>query len=256
MRLLIRPVERSFGRYGSCLVAGIGEAERNVSAASAPPRSGVSAIYDDKPQSYFANARHDIVALLQTGPDAAVLELGCGAGGTGRAVLAAGKAGRYVGLELNDAAARVAAEVLTDVLVGDVESLDLARLEGCFDALIISEVLEHLTDPWTTLSRLVACLKPDGAVFASSPNLAHWQIVRDLVRGRFRYEQSGVMDRTHLRWFTPESYRAMFEEVGVRVEQLGPIRKPGWKAGVINAVTGGRFSHLFMTQIMVMGRRR
>lgn len=237
-------------------MAEVGEAQRSVSAAAAPQRSGVAAIYDDKPESYFANARHDIVALLRTDRDAAVLELGCGAGGTGRAVLAAGKAGRYVGLELNDAAARIAEEALSEVVVGDVESLDLRRFEGRFDALIISEVLEHLTDPWTTLRRLVGCLKPGGAVYASSPNLAQWQIVRSLVLGRFHYEPSGVMDRTHLRWFTPESYRAMFEEAGVQVEQLGPIRKPGWKADVINAVTGGRFSHLFMTQIMVAGRRK
>lgn len=225
-------------------------------ATEAKRRSGVAAIYDDKPDSYFANARHDIVALLETGPNAAVLELGCGAGGTGRAVLRAGKAGRYVGLELNEAAAKVAAEGLTDVLVGDVEGLDLAPLANTFDVLIISEVLEHLTDPWATLGRLVGCLKPDGAIFASSPNIAQWQVVQGLVMGRFSYEESGVMDRTHLRWFTPKSYRAMLEGAGIEVEQLRPIRKPGWKADVVNALTGGRFDHLFMTQIMAVGRRR
>lgn len=219
-------------------------------------RSGVAAIYDDKPDSYFANARNDIVALMKTGADAAVLELGCGAGGTGRAVLKAGKAERYVGLELNESAAKVAAEGLTEVLVGDVEGLNLAPLANTFDALIISEVLEHLTDPWSTLERLVSCLKPGGAIFASSPNIAQWQVVRGLLMGRFTYEESGVMDRTHLRWFTPESYRAMLEGAGIEVEQLRPIRKPGWKADVINAATGGRFNHLFMTQIMAIGRRR
>lgn len=218
--------------------------------------SSVAAIYDDKPASYFANARNDIVALLDTGPNASILELGCGSGGTGRAVLQAGKARRYVGLELNEAAAKAAAQELTQVLVGDVESLDLKPMAASFDALIISEVLEHLTDPWTTLERLASCVKPGGAVFASSPNLAQWQVVRDLIMGRFEYQESGVMDRTHLRWFTPDSYRAMFEEAGVAVEDLRPIRKPGWKADLINAITGGRFRHLFMTQIMVLGRRR
>lgn len=219
-------------------------------------RSSVAAIYDDKPDSYFANARHDIVALMNTGPDAAVLELGCGAGGTGRAVLTAGKAKRYVGLELNEAAAKVAAEGLTEVLVGDVEGLDLAPLANSFDVLIISEVLEHLTDPWATLERLIGCLKPGGKIFASSPNIAQWQVVRGLILGRFTYEGSGIMDRTHLRWFTPESYRSMLDGAGIEVEQLRPIRKPGWKADVINAMTAGRFKHLFMTQIMAVGHRR
>ncbi len=219
-------------------------------------RSTVAAIYDDKPASYFANARHDIVAALPTGPDASVLELGCGAGGTGRAVLAAGKAGRYVGLELNDAAAAIAAQHLTQVLVGDVEAVDLGPYAGTFDALIISEVLEHLTDPWTTLSKLSACLRPGGAVFASSPNVAHWQVIRELVLGRFDYAGTGVMDRTHLRWFTPRTYRALFEQAGIEVQAIRPLVPVTWKARLINTVTADRFSHLFMPQITITGRRR
>lgn len=216
---------------------------------------GVAAIYEDKPASYFANARHDIVALMQTDGGASVLELGCGAGGTGRAVLKSGKAGRYVGIELNEAAARIAAEALSEVKVGDVEAIDLTECKGQFDVLIISEVLEHLTDPWVTLRRLTECLKPGGMVFASSPNIAQWKIVRGLLLGEFRYEDSGVMDRTHLRWFTPESYQAMFRDAGVAVQSVRPIREPGWKARAVNNLTGGRFSHLFMSQMMVVGSR-
>jgi 2-polyprenyl-3-methyl-5-hydroxy-6-metoxy-1,4-benzoquinol methylase len=214
------------------------------------------AIYKDKPASYFANARNDIVELATTGPDSQVLELGCGAGGTGRAMLAAGKAGRYVGIELSESAAAVAAEHLSQVLVGDVESLDLTPLAGRFDALVISEVLEHLRDPWTTLGRLVACLKPGGAVFASSPNVAHWMVIRDLFAGRFQYAESGVMDRTHLRWFTPASYRQMFEAAGVEVDSVGPLVDLGWKARLIGRLSGGRLNHLFIAQIMIAGRRR
>jgi 2-polyprenyl-3-methyl-5-hydroxy-6-metoxy-1,4-benzoquinol methylase len=214
------------------------------------------AIYKDKPASYFANARNDIVALAPTDPDSAVLELGCGAGGTGRAMLAAGKAGRYVGIELSESAAAVAAEHLSQILVGDVESLDLKPLAGQFDALVISEVLEHLRDPWETLGRLVECLRPGGAVFASSPNVAHWMVVRDLIAGRFRYAESGVMDRTHLRWFTPETYRQMFEAAGVSVDSVGPLVAPGWKAKLIGQLSGGRLDHLFTAQIMIAGRRR
>lgn len=215
----------------------------------------VSASYEDKPASYFANQRQDIVASLKTDAAAAVLELGCGAGGTGRGVLAAGKAGRYVGLELSPTAAREARQHLSEVIVGDVQAVDLAPLAGQFDALIISEVLEHLVDPWDTLSRLRACLKPGGAVYASSPNVAHWQVIRSLLSGRFDYAEKGVMDSTHLRWFTPATYRRLFEQAGYDVLQVRPVTPLRWKARLLDAASGGRLSHLFTTQIMLEGRR-
>lgn len=219
------------------------------------PSDPAGAIYEHKPASYFANARDDIVALAPTGGHSSVLELGCGAGGTGRAMLAAGKAGRYVGIELNPGPAAIAAEHLDQVLVGDVETMDLEPLAGQFDALIISEVLEHLRDPWATLERLAPCLRPGGAVFASSPNIAHWMVIRDLLVGRFHYVESGVMDRTHLRWFTPGSFRQMFEAAGIVVDDIGPMVAPRWKAKLIDRVSGGRLAHLTIAQIMLRGHR-
>lgn len=216
---------------------------------------GIRAIYEDKPDSYFANARKDIVGMLDTNSSSAVLELGCGAGGTGAAALEAGKAGRYVGIELSEAAAESAAKKLTQVIVGDVESLDLSALHGTFDALIISEVLEHLTDPWTTLRKLVACVKPGGRVYASSPNVAHHSVIRSLIGGRFTYDEKGVMDRTHLRWFTPQSYRDLFRSAGLEVADVGPVTPLRSKARLFDRLTGGRFQHLLYTQIMIVAQR-
>lgn len=213
-------------------------------------------LYEDKSDGYFANARRDIVYRLRTGRNSAVLELGCGEGGTGEATLAAGKAGRYVGIELNPAAAKIARGRLSEVLEGDVESLDLAALESRFDALIISEVLEHLTDPWRVLRDLARCVRPGGQVFASSPNISHWKVVRSLALGRFDYEESGVMDRTHLRWFTPASYRHLFEQAGLDVVSLDPLTPHSGKTRLINRLSRNRFRHLFMTQIMVEAVRR
>jgi 2-polyprenyl-3-methyl-5-hydroxy-6-metoxy-1,4-benzoquinol methylase len=213
-------------------------------------------LYQEKPDTYFGNARHDIVARLGTGPGSAVLELGCGAGGTGAAALAAGKAGRYTGLEMSPKAAATALTRLTEVVEGNVESLDLSAWSGAYDALIISEVLEHLTDPWRVVRDLAACLKPGSQVFASSPNVAHWRVVRSLLLGRFDYEESGVMDRTHLRWFTPATYRDMFEQAAITVTAVEPLSPPAPRTRLINGLTRNRFRHLFMEQIMVVGVKR
>ncbi|MGH6911840.1 MAG: class I SAM-dependent methyltransferase, partial [Phenylobacterium sp.] len=88
-------------------------------ATSSRP-AAIAEIYRDKPSGYFGSSRPDIVDLLQTGPQSAILELGCGAGGTGRAAMAAGKAGHYVGIELDERAAAIASQHLSEVLVGDV----------------------------------------------------------------------------------------------------------------------------------------
>lgn len=215
----------------------------------------IRSIYADKPASYFANARMDIIDLLPANSEASILELGCGAGGTGRAAIEAGRANRYVGIELSSTAAAAASAYLSDVLVGDVQEIDLAPFHGSFDALIISEVLEHLTDPWTTLTRLAKCLKRGGLVYASSPNVAHWSIVLGLLRGRFNYDEKGVMDRTHLRWFTPETYRDLFRSAGLEVLDVRPVTALRFKALIFDRLTGGQLRHLLFTQIMVVARR-
>jgi hypothetical protein len=122
--------------------------------------------------------------------------------------------------------------------------------------VLMSEVLEHLVEPWSTLSRVVNLLKPGALVLASSPNVAHVRIIASLLRGRWDLADSGPMDRTHLRWFTPSTYREMFEACGVEVVELGPMVPPGRRSRALIAVSGGRLRHLTMRQIRLVGYRR
>jgi 2-polyprenyl-3-methyl-5-hydroxy-6-metoxy-1,4-benzoquinol methylase len=212
-------------------------------------------LYAEKAEHYFSGARRDMVALLSTGPSAHILEIGCGDGATGSIALAAGKAGHYLGIELMPEIAENARGRLSEVITGDIEKLDLSQFHGKFTALIMSEVIEHLVDPWDTLTRLLACVKPGGEIIASSPNVAHRKLIGDLIAGRFEYVDEGVMDRTHLRWFTPRSYRALFEGAGCVDVRVMPIRQPGPLPRLFNALTGNRYTHLSMTQIMVHARK-
>ena len=218
------------------------------------PHSGPDKAYVDKTTQYFAGVREDFLDLLPRGSGIRALEIGCGFGETGRAALQRGLCSEYVGVELFAEAAATARESLSEVLTGDVERLDLPWPEGHFDALLMSEVLEHLVDPWSVVSRVVPLVREGGLIVASSPNVAQISVIRDLLAGRWELTDVGLMDRTHLRWFTPTSYRAMFEEVGVQIESVTPMGPAGLRGRLFNLLTARRYSYLTVRQIRVVGR--
>jgi SAM-dependent methyltransferase len=218
--------------------------------------SALHGAYVRKSDTYFSGARADFVRLLPRDSTAAILEVGCGTGATGALALARGRAGRYVGIELMETAGAKAREVLSDVVIGDVEKLEPDWSPASFDGLILSEVLEHLVDPGRTLERLARFIRPGGVVLASSPNVAHWRVIRELIAGRFELADSGVFDRTHLRWFTPLSFARLFTEAGFKVDQIGSVTPFSDRVDLLSRLTGGRFDHLFMTQIALLGRKR
>lgn len=220
------------------------------------PSGALTDAYAAKSPGYFTNARADFVYRLPVDPTAAVLEVGCGTGATGHLALTRGRCGRYVGIELMEAAAARAREVLSEVVVGDVENLELPWQPASFDALVLSEVLEHLIEPWRTLDALARLVRPGGLVLASSPNVSHWRVLRELASGRFPLADQGVFDRTHMRWFTPATFLDMFESAGFRVVEMRPVTPFAPRTELLSRLTGGRFDHLFMTQIALAGIRR
>jgi 2-polyprenyl-3-methyl-5-hydroxy-6-metoxy-1,4-benzoquinol methylase len=228
---------------------------RRVTADVAAADEGLARFYRSKQSGYFSGARADLIARLPADPTARVLEIGCGTGATGALALARGRAGTYTGVELFESAAAEARPHLTEVIVGDVERLQFDWAPCAFDALIMSEVLEHLIDPWALLKRLRAFVRPGATVLASSPNISHWRVVRELIHGRFPLADQGVFDRTHMRWFTPASYIAMFEQSGYAVTSIMPVTPFSARTQMISRLTDGRYDHLFMTQICLEARR-
>lgn len=211
--------------------------------------------YRGKPASYFSGARSDFVNVLPNNPTARILEIGCGDGAMGRRLLAEGKCGAYYGVELVTEAADTARRHFHEVIQGDVERIDLPWQPAYFDALIMSEVLEHLVDPTAVLGKVRGLLKPGGVVLAGSPNVAHYGIILMLLRGEWQLTDCGVMDRTHLRWFTPRSFRRLFEEAGFTVDAVNEIGNGGVKARVASALLCGQCSWLFARQISITARR-
>lgn len=178
---------------------------------------------------YFGNVNRDLLARVPL--DARhVLEVGCGSGGLARAVLARQPQATYVGVELVPDAARQAAAVLHQVLLGDIEQPDtLAALDRVvqqqqvgFDALVLGDVLEHLHDPWQVLAQLRARTVLGGTAVACVPNVAHWSLLQQQLHGRWDYAAQGLLDRTHLRFFTLETLLDLFQHAGWTVVDAAP----------------------------------
>ena len=141
-------------------------------------------ILEQKSPSFFAAVRHDRIELLGGGRTAAVLELNCGSGATGAVALRDGRCAKWVGVESNAEAAARAREVLTDVLAGEVEALDLPYPEGAFDILFMGERLPYFTRPQATLAKLVRLLRRGGRLFiaAEGDPLPAWLTPRTVDR--------------------------------------------------------------------------
>src|SRR5258708_3485769 len=164
--------------------------------------------YALKPAGYYSAVRQDILVHVPLGPNR-VLDVGCGEGLMARVLKREGKASWVAGVEIFPEAAADARDVVDELVVGEVETLDLPFERQSFDVILLGDVLEHLRDPWRQLERLVAFLRPGGLAIASVPNVRNWRVVFALAfKGRWDYVPLGIMDRTHLRFFT----RSTFEE--------------------------------------------
>jgi O-antigen biosynthesis protein len=162
---------------------------------------------------------HELVVGLVP-PGSHVLEFGC-AGGYMSAVLKERLGCTVVGVEIDPEAARLAAKVADRVIAGDAESLNLEELlEGeRFGAVLFADVLEHLKQPSTLLRRIRPFLADDAVIVASLPNVAHGSLRLALLGGEFRYRETGLLDETHLRFFTRASIQDLFEEAGYLITQ-------------------------------------
>lgn len=183
----------------------------------------MSGINQQSPE-YFQGQRLDVVDLVPVGC-ARVLDVGCGFGGLGRNLLSRGVREVY-GIEMNPDAASRLDGVYADYWIGDVEWVSLPDGVAPFDCIVFADVLEHLRDPWGTLKRHLTWLKPGGYVVASIPNVRNIALLYNLiVRGRWRYEDSGLLDRTHLRFFTRAEVAELFSGAGLKIELIRENRE-------------------------------
>jgi 2-polyprenyl-3-methyl-5-hydroxy-6-metoxy-1,4-benzoquinol methylase len=175
--------------------------------------------YDFKTIDLDSGSVHaDVVRLA--GESARVLELGTATGYMSRALVERGCT--VVGIEFNPKMAEQASEFCERMIVGDLDALDIEGElgEDRFDAIIAADVLEHLKDPLTLLKRLRPLLKPDGCFVISIPNIAHGSVRLALLSGQFNYQDIGLLDATHLRFFTQETLAQLLDEAELGMAEL------------------------------------
>jgi 2-polyprenyl-3-methyl-5-hydroxy-6-metoxy-1,4-benzoquinol methylase len=209
--------------------------------------------YQEKAVDYFAHARREIAPLLPS-VCGRVLEIGCGTGAT-LAWLREKKSATYtVGVEIAESAATKAKASADEIHCLDFERIELSEQIGRFNLILCLDVLEHLVDPWQVVDRLVSrYLEQNGTLIVSLPNVRHHSVVLPLLlKGRWDYQEAGLLDRTHLRFFTRDTALRL---LGHRQLNKARFLQAGFewhtRKGLFNLLTAGAFRDLLTYQYVL-----
>jgi len=208
---------------------------------------------------YYRNLRPEMLDIIP-GEVSVLLEVGCGEGVFAANLKAVhAEAGNLVevwGVEMDEVAAGKAAAVLDRVLQGDVAVVLPDLPSGHFDCIVLNDVIEHIPNPGELLRSLRPLLKPGGRLVASIPNVRYFFNVVDLaVHGRWDYTDEGILDRTHLRFFTRSSMIRLLQDCGFEVDAAIGINPTGsLKFRLVNLLTLGRLSDMKYLQFACLAR--
>ncbi|MCX7386112.1 MAG: class I SAM-dependent methyltransferase [Planctomycetales bacterium] len=209
----------------------------------------------DKKTSYYHQSRPEMLAIVPDGSKA-ILDVGCGGGDFGVGLQQKCPQAVVSGIEINQEVADRAPSIYTKVHVGDVHQVLAELPNASFDLIVFNDLLEHLVDPYKCLASCQRLLQPGGRILASIPNMRFWPALSDLVfQADWRYRDAGVMDETHLRFFTEKSIRRMFDDAGFVVEQMHGINKTwifSWRWRILNLLFRGQLNDCLYPQFAVV----
>lgn len=214
-------------------------------------------LYGKKFEAYSTSIRWEIIQLIPTG-DHKILDVGCGAGQTLKKLKELGKANEIVGIEIDEQVTRDLSGTLDRLYVGDVETMDLPYTEKYFDYILFGDVLEHLINPRRVLHSYRKLIKDDGFIIASIPNIKYYSVVlRLLFYDEFQYTDAGILDSSHLRFFTKKEIINMFKEENFEVDDLIPVYVEGtppkrYKSRLFTYLSNRLFLCLSRSHILAM----
>lgn len=170
---------------------------------------------------YYTHSREDIIGFIHNEKNERirVLEIGCGCGATLNRIKYLYPDAEVFGIELNEKIAALGA-VCCDIRQGNIEKMELPYEEEMFDYIIMGDVVEHLLDPQAVIGKLTPYLKANGKLLCSIPNILYREVIANLLCGRFEYEDEGILDRTHVRFFTRDSIEKLMWRCGLKVSEM------------------------------------
>lgn len=182
----------------------------------------------------------DLLAMMPT-TLSNVVEVGCSSGALAREYKKVNAGCQFTGIDIDPEYCQLAERYCDTVVCADVEKsdFDIRALGGKIDGWIFGDSLEHFQNPWKVLEEIRSVIPADGCIVACIPNAQHWTVQAKLNVGAFRYEESGLLDKTHLRWFTRTTIFELFESTGFKVVDGMPrifnMNHPGLD-GILNSI--------------------
>jgi len=180
--------------------------------------------YNNKPDYYFSKVRFEMLKYVPEG-SLKILDVGCGNGSFGM-MLKIGSRKEVWGIELVPEVGKEAQKVLDHVFIGKCEDFIDELPDNYFDVVYFNDVLEHLVDPYSLLKQMKQKLLDKGVVISSIPNIRYhnefWMFLFDK---NWKYENYGVMDYAHMRFFTGKSIKKMYEDTGYLIHKHEGISK-------------------------------
>ena len=208
----------------------------------------------DEPIKYYNNLRTDVLELLPN-KLSKILEAGCGEGFTGEE--AKKRTGAEItGIELFNDAAEKARTRLDKVIGGNLELIELDFPNEYFDCIIYADVLEHLKNPENVLIKHREKLNDNGYIIASIPNIQYIRPVLSILFDKLEYAEAGILDRTHLRFFTLHTIKKMFADTGFEIIKINDNRNESLKFKIINMLSFNLLKKFSVFQYLILAKKK